>query len=778
MTDLATALMSSWQFEPFALLALAACALLYLRGWVALHRSMPERYGYGRLACFMGGLLVLWLAVASPIDPLGGLLLQAHMVQHLLLMMVAPPLLLLGWPGPPLLRGMPWRLRSALAGPLLSNAHVKKFLHLLVHPAFAWTLFVVATWAWHAPRLYEAALLDSRWHDIEHATFLLVSVLFWWPVIQPWPTRPIWPRWTMIPYLLLADLQNTVFSAAFTFWTTPIYDLYADGPRLMGWTVMDDQSTAGAIMWVVGSAAFLLPVGWLLVQQLSPRLIRPNAIFQRPVLATAMGDDGTVHLPVWTSTPAPAQDTARRAGDLFNTPLLGAMLRSRVVRRTAQSVLLLGAAVLVYDGLNGPRNSPMNMAGVMPWTYWRGFVVLALLLAGNLFCWSCPFMLPRELAKKLRLDRVAWPRLLRNKWLAIALLLLFLWSYEALSLWDSPWWTAWIIVGYFGAAFVVDLFFKGASFCKWVCPIGQFHFVESMCSPRSVQIRDESVCTSCETHDCIRGGPRSRGCETGLYLPAKRGGMDCTWCMDCVRACPHDNIGLLPRKLGEDLLQDGWRGGVGRVLERPDAIALVAILLMGAFANAIGMTAPVLALEDRLSEAWNLQTHIVPATLIVLGLSVAVPLVLLPLLGGLGARLGGHRLGVLAGTGRLTMSLFPMGFAMWLVHMVFHLCTSIGTAIPVTQRFINDTGLDAGTPAWTLACCLAIPDWLVPLELLILDAGLVVSIILLHRSAHHIALPTRRMLLWAMWMPCALALYALGVWIILQPMQMRGTLLP
>jgi cytochrome c oxidase assembly factor CtaG len=778
MTDLATALMSSWQFEPFLTLALLACALVYLRGWLALHRSMPDRYPLGRLACFMSGLAMLWLALASPIDPLGGLLLQAHMVQHLLLMMIAPPLLLLGWPGPPLLRGLPWRLRSALAGPLLNSTLVKRLLHLLVHPAFAWTVFVVATWVWHAPGLYETALLDTRWHDVEHATFLLVSVLFWWPVIQPWPSRPIWPRWTIIPYLLLADLQNTVFSAAFTFWTTPIYDLYASGPRLLGLSALDDQATAGAIMWVVGSAAFLLPVGWLLVQQLSPRLVRPSLGAPPPTLALAITPDGTVHLPIHASLQAAHGHAPRRAGDLLRTPVLGPMLRSRRVRRGVQFILLLGAAVLVYDGLSGPRNSPMNMAGVMPWTYWRGFVVLGLLLAGNLFCWSCPFMLPREFAKKLRLDRMAWPQLLRNKWLAIALLLLFLWSYEALSLWDSPWWTAWIIVGYFGAAFIVDLFFKGASFCKWVCPIGQFHFVESMCSPRSVQILDEKVCTACDTHDCINGGPRGRGCETGLYLPAKRGSMDCTWCMDCVRACPHDNIGLLPRALGSDLLHAGWRGGVGRVLERPDTIALVALLLMGAFANAIGMTAPVLALEDTMTAAWNLKTHILPATVIVLGLSVVVPLIMLPLLGGLGGRLGGRRLPLLVGTGRLTMSLFPMGFAMWLVHMVFHLCTSIGTAIPVTQRFINDTGLFAGTPAWTLACCLAIPDWLVPLELLILDAGLVASIILLYRSATHIAHGTRRLLLCGLWMPCALALYALAVWIILQPMQMRGTLLP
>jgi polyferredoxin len=190
-----------------------------------------------------------------------------------------------------------------------------------------------------------------------------------------------------------------------------------------------------------------------------------------------------------------------------------------MARRCAQWTLLLLAAAIVIDGLFGPRTSAMNLAGVLPWTHWRGFIVLALLLAGNIFCWSCPFMLPRELAKKLRFDTWPWPHALRSKWLAVGLLVLFLWSYEALALWDSPWWTAWIILGYFGAAFTIDACFTGATFCKWVCPIGQFHFVESMCSPRAVAVRDEAVCRTCETHDCINGGPGGRGCGTGLYSP-------------------------------------------------------------------------------------------------------------------------------------------------------------------------------------------------------------------------------------------------------------------
>ena len=141
--------------------------------------------------------------------------------------------------------------------------------------------------------------------------------------------------------------------------------------------------------------------------------------------------------------------------------------------------------------------------------------------------------------------RYRWPRQLRSKWIAAGLLAAYLWAYEAFALWDSPRATAWIIVGYFAAAFAVDSVFKGASFCKYVCPIGQFHFVHSLVSPLQVKVREPAVCGSCSTHDCIRGNDRQRGCELNLFQPKKLGNFDCTFCLDCVQACPQENVGIL-----------------------------------------------------------------------------------------------------------------------------------------------------------------------------------------------------------------------------------------
>ena len=127
--------------------------------------------------------------------------------------------------------------------------------------------------AWHTPRLYELALASSSWHEVEHACFFLASLIFWWPVIQPWPSHARWPRWALVPYLLIGDLQNTVLSAILVFSDRVIYPSYASMPRLFGFSALHDQAAAGAIMWVIGGFAFVVPAFAIALQclQAGPR---------------------------------------------------------------------------------------------------------------------------------------------------------------------------------------------------------------------------------------------------------------------------------------------------------------------------------------------------------------------------------------------------------------------------------------------------------------------------------------------------------------------------
>jgi cytochrome c oxidase assembly factor CtaG len=276
--------------DPWLIVPLGVAAGLYWRGWWFLHCQMPQRFGGWRLGSFQLGLGALLLALASPLEALAEVLLQAHMAQHLVLMMVAPPLLVYGAPTLPLLRGVPHMVRKRGLGPLLAWTVWRRLQHMLTHPVLGWLAFVVATLAWHVPAVYELALQSHFWHHVQHFCFISTGMLFWWPVLQPWPSRPRWPRWAMIPYLLLADIQNTALSAALVFSERVLYPTYLTVPRVWGITALDDQAAAGVMMWVPGSLVYLVPVG-LLVMQLCGRtgnatsLLAPAAIQVAPPYA-------------------------------------------------------------------------------------------------------------------------------------------------------------------------------------------------------------------------------------------------------------------------------------------------------------------------------------------------------------------------------------------------------------------------------------------------------------------------------------------------------------
>jgi hypothetical protein len=352
----------------------------------------------------------------------------------------------------------------------------------------------------------------------------------------------------------------------------------------------------------------------------------------------------------------------------------------------------------------------------------------------------------------------------------VLLLGLYLWAYEAFALWDSPWWTAWIAVGYFAGAFVIDGFFRGASFCKYLCPIGQFNFVLSLTSPLEVKVRDPDVCDSCQTHDCIRGRDDLPGCELSLFQPHKAGNMDCTFCLACVHACPHDNVGIRAGVPGKELWHDPTRSGVGRFSKRPDLAALVLVLVFGAFANAAGMVEPV--------AEWTGQTSpLLAVTGFYLGALLVLPVLLVATATGLSQWWGGLKEGWLETATRFSYALIPLGFGMWLAHYGFHFLTSYDTVIPTTQRFAGDLGWGVGAPIWVASCCRPAAEWLPRLEILFLDVGLLMSLY----SAYRIGLaqagrPLGALKVVAPWALLLVLLFAVGIWIVFQPMQMRGTL--
>jgi polyferredoxin len=467
--------------------------------------------------------------------------------------------------------------------------------------------------------------------------------------------------------------------------------------------------------------------------------------------------------------------------DLLRLPLLGRFLRWRHARLTLQTALLALAAAVVVHGLTGPPIAPRNLATVLTAIHWRGLLVVAVLALGNLFCTSCPMMLVRDAGRRLYHPALRWPRQLRGKWLAIALLGLVLFVYELFDVWSLPRATAWFVLGYFAVAFVVDVVFAGAAFCKYLCPIGQFNFIASSMSPTELQVRDLSTCRTCRTADCIKGRvsetvPRRierRGCELGLFLPVKVGNLDCTMCLDCVQACPHDNIALATRVPGGEWLDTGRRSGIGRLQQRHDIAALAVVFTFAAFLNAFAMTAPATVVEHRLAAMMGAQSE-APALLLlfVVGL-VAVPVVLV---GGAGLSMRSMLTGatsVRTSMTRYAFSLVPIGVGVWLAHYGFHLLTGIATVLPVTQSAAVDLSGYAlfGEPAWGWVGLQ--PGSVFPLQLGVVLLGAAGSAGLVHATSlrDHPTMPGRAS---APWLALVALLTTAALWILSQPMEMRA----
>ena len=745
------------------MVGIAFSSLLYLRGVrgiVGRVRGFPT----WRPKCFAAGVIVLFLALASPIDSIGHMLLWVHMVQHWLLIMIAAPLILLGSPGIPMLRGLPKVVRRQALGPFIASPFVRRCLALLLNPFTGWMAFALVNWTWHYPIFYGAALESNLVHRFEHASFLAGSMLFWWQIIAPWPWKARWSDAALVVYLLAADVQNTIFSAIVTFSDSVLYSNYLATAPALGWDALRDQRMAGAFMWTAGQVVMLPAAIFLILRAL--KMVRPKPFVARERPATVS------HL--------------TEPFDLLRVSWIGAFLRKRAARESIRWTLAFIALILVIDGFFGPADAPSNMAGTLPWTHWRGLVVIALLFGGNFLCMSCPLMAPRNLMRRWWKPRFRWPSALRSKWLAVGLIAIWLITYEAFDLWSNPRATAFIFVAYFAAILMIDGLFRGGSFCKWVCPIGQFHMTQSLVSPLSVSVRNTAVCATCIGRECIRGSDSGHaksasvslsisvpGCELELFQPAKRGNLDCTFCLDCVDACPHDNVGILTQSPSVALTDRRWGSSIGRVASRVDVAAMLALLSFGAFANAAGMTGPWLDLVAAVTNSFELTSTIAIEAAMTSVAIIVLPVIMMSCAALISSRICGISLRESLCVG--AHAIVPIGASMWCVHWFFHLATSASTAIPVMQRALNDVGLAwFGEPEWAESCCGPVPSWLLPVELVLLQLGLVVSGWMVWRGSAQ-RTGRRAILASIPWWTLSLILWFVGVWIVFQPMQMRGT---
>ncbi|MGD0939710.1 MAG: cytochrome c oxidase assembly protein [Terracidiphilus sp.] len=264
------AIFEQWSPPLFLTTAILLSSTVYICGWFAIRKTRPVLFPVWRLAAFLLGLATIWLSIASPLDGFADVLLSAHMVEHLLLMSFAPPLLLLGYPIVPVLRGLPHGVIIHLIAPLIRSKFLRNLGNFLTTPLVAWLAMNLIFLGWHVPAAYDFALEHERWHNFEHICFLGSAILFWWPIIRPWPSRVQHGGWFMLLYLVSADIVNTALSAFLAFCDRPVYSYYLRQPDPFHISPMSDQIVGAVIMWVIGSLVFLVPVTLIAMNLLQP----------------------------------------------------------------------------------------------------------------------------------------------------------------------------------------------------------------------------------------------------------------------------------------------------------------------------------------------------------------------------------------------------------------------------------------------------------------------------------------------------------------------------
>jgi polyferredoxin len=481
--------------------------------------------------------------------------------------------------------------------------------------------------------------------------------------------------------------------------------------------------------------------------------------------------------------------------DVLRLPLMGRLLRWRWGRLVLQLPLVIIALLLIYDGFTGPDAAARNLATVAPWVHYRGLVIVALLLAGNLFCMGCPFTLPRTLAKRLAVRGARFPKVFRNKWLAIIGLFTMFFLYEWLDLWASPALTAWVIIFYFTASFVLELVFTESAFCKYVCPLGTFNFVYSTISPMQIQVRDANICANCAGKECVNGSyapqmtiridqipvmaadgtttiqPRevvnspqgTLGCGLELFAPQIKTNLDCTMCLDCVRACPHDNASLFIRTPGRELMQpDSWA-------KRWDVALLVICLAFMGVTNAFGMVPPVYELQEALVQTFGFQSEL-PVLLIIFGVGNLLLPIGVALAAGWLSRLlaNARKLSLRDVVTSFAPAFVPLGFGIWGAHYGFHFLIAPLSIIPVVQEFLGQPG------DWAAYSTSMDMQWIGLIQVAFLIGGFLWSMVIAQRHALRLykrnGLPG--LIPWAL---VLLVLMLVALNIFSMPMEMRGT---
>ena len=291
MNPVLKAVLLSWDLRLDVIIVLATAGILFSVGWWRLRRRTQPKVGakHGRaqlgapwrLVSYWTGLIIAALALLSPIDILGGQFFFMHMIQHLLLIMITPPLLLITNPMPFILWGLPPRLRrlvgQALSRLLHRHSPFRRAVRAVAAPGVLWLVWVVALVGWHDPVLYNADLRNDFIHDLEHLSFFIAAMIYWWQVTGAGPRlNKQFGLLGRIAFTLAAVPPNMAVGVVLSFVDRAVYTYYLTAPRVWDIDVLIDQKIGGVIMWVPGSMMYLIAALVLIARLLQGETRKPS----------------------------------------------------------------------------------------------------------------------------------------------------------------------------------------------------------------------------------------------------------------------------------------------------------------------------------------------------------------------------------------------------------------------------------------------------------------------------------------------------------------------
>lgn len=365
-----------WNAEPAVLVPILVSTLWYLLGFVRLRQlpALAPLYGPRQLLCYLAGELTLVLALLSPLDDLADQLFSAHMLEHMLLLMVAAPLLVWGRPAIAFLwafgrvgrkrLGSAWRMLGITAG-----------VNGLMHPVVVWALFCGVFIGWHLPGPYQWALHDETVHTFEHVTFLLTALMFWTIVIEPSGRRRLSYGSTLL-FILATAVVSSLPGAVITLAATPLYPDYATGTARWGWSLLEDQQLAGLLMWLPGGIVYLIAAGGAIVRWLqfdeSRHPARQARATRRSKLAATRQAMSASTAPAGVTVPAVATSIAAAPAQIAATGCQSAPATPLERRLASLALLICGCGLLLSlsgcgsseAAANDPSNDPVAASSI------------------------------------------------------------------------------------------------------------------------------------------------------------------------------------------------------------------------------------------------------------------------------------------------------------------------------------------------------------------------------------------------------------------------------